>query len=184
MAKSKATLMDEQGYIPTSDVMAHINKQTFGADASTAIGEAIPNPGWSVKDPLGIVIVSAFLMQEPTAGKAMVIASDGDFVSQLQTGDRSASPALIEPDQPGFLAHRRLVAEMDTSGLTLLAEPLSLPVLFPQPFILTKDYTVVHRAVNVPAVNSTDIFTIIWFHTAEFTHQMYNIMLRQQQRTS
>jgi len=168
----------------TSEVIRHTNSLTVPADSTTAAAEAIPTPGYSEAGYSGALIVGVQVSPKPGTHK-LVAKSDSNFTIQLQSGDHSETPELIDPDAVGFFAQIQIVHAVVTSGMLRGIYPLRMPISMPVPIIVLPKMTIcVDASANVSELANTVLFTEIFYRTVRLADRAYTGLLLQQQRTS
>lgn len=173
MAKRK----DPSGLQVLSSVLRHTNKQTFGADASVAIAEAIDNPGWDTAGKRGIRIHRIVFM--PGKNELFGYPSTGPHATQIQQGDQTSAPGLKNADDADLFAQFSFYNGYVTSGGGAAIWPVDIPVISVVPIIVAERFSIAHQAVNHGAYNAMDIFTMIYYDIVKVPTDMYNAMLMQ-----
>lgn len=184
--KRKRAEAEEQypGVTFTSETIRHVNQQTMAADSTNAVAEAIPTPGYSEVGYSGCFIVGAQVSPAPAAA-ALIAPTDCQYACQLQTGDRTGTPALLNPNDVGFFAQLILNAGITTSGYWLQRFPMMMPISMPVPIIVMPDITICHDATaNVAEIQSKVVYVEIFYRTVRLVDRAYTGLLLQQQRTS
>lgn len=177
------------GFEAITPSLRHVNSQTFGAVATTEIGEAIGNPGYSdvnnmVNARTGMYIESAHVMGDFDATFAQGSAAVIEFNSQIQVGDRSATPECLNAGSPWLIAGldwRRFVA---TSGAFADVWPKPMFMHRRPPIIVVPEITFCHYGSNNTAFNNLDVHTIIFYRIVRLTDQLFSVLLQDQQRVS
>jgi len=186
MAKKRktSTIEDFPGVTFTSEVIRHVNEMTIPADSTTAVAESIPTPGYSEVGYSGCFIVAVQFSPAPATAK-MAAPGDVQWCVQIQTGDRTATPALLNPNDVGFFAQLITNSQITTSGFIIEKFPQAVPVSMPVPIIVLPDLTVCHDATaNVAEIADAVVYTEIFYRTVRLDDRAYTGLLLQQQRTS
>jgi len=158
----------------TSGLLRHVNKQTFGANATTEIGEAIDNPGFGRGGAhTGIEIERILIVPDPASATFSSIASGGYYQAQVQIGDQSGTPAVIDPQDEGLFAHLHMLNNISTNGGSVHSWPKMMPIINVVPIIVEQYYTVVHQGANSAQYNSQSVFTIIDYYAVEVPDSTY-----------
>jgi len=169
---------------PYTPILKHVNKQSFAA-AVVDIAETISNPAYRESEYTGMVIAGIKVVPDP-GNSAMAMGNDNYYyINQLQIGDRSAAPAVLDPDSPQLLSHFELQALVSgNAGKMWVSSPWYPDILWTSPVIVEEKYTIYHDASNISVFQSKDFFTIVYYQLAELGADIYNILLAQQTRTS
>lgn len=171
----------------TSELLRMVNVQTLGANATVESAEALTTPGVSDGQLGGMFVVAAKFSFSPllgTGGLASHPTGPGRYTCQIQTGDRSADPATLEPDSPYFFASLSAVCMQVTSGATLYFEPVALDIARPEPVIVMDKFTVTHHGANQALHNDEKVFLEIIYRTCLLDETVYSRLLRNQSRVS
>jgi hypothetical protein len=168
----------------TSEVIRHVNEQVLGVAATTAVAEAIPTPGYSEVGYSGAFIVGAQLSPKPGVN-ALITAALQQYVCQLQVGDRTAAPALLNPNDVGFFAQRVQCSTITTSGAVVRDYPVPIPISMPVPIIVMPHITICHDCTVDEANHAGEtVYVEIFYRTVRLDDRAYAGLLLQQQRTS
>lgn len=178
--------MGKDDIVPTSDVLKHINKQTFGADASAAIAEAIPTFGYSEQGSSGFLLLGAFVMPAAGVDFGFSTATNAQtYTCQIQAGNRMAAPALVNVDHYAHIAEYRRTGRVTTSaGHDHYEMPLPLHIFRPTPVLVTQEFTICHDAANDAVWNSKVVYVILHFMTVSIPDKVYMRLMMDQQRQS
>lgn len=162
-----------------------VNTQTSDATATTEVAEALTTPGVSDGSNGGMFVVDAFFQPSPLLGTFGVNPSpSGWWRTQIQTGDRSAGPAILEPTSPYYFANLNILFNVATSGAAIVTWPLPLHITRPEPVIVMDQFTVTHMGVNGAMYNSELVHVEILYRTCMLHDSVYNRALRNQSRLS
>lgn len=164
-----------------------VNVQTLEADATVESGEALTTPGVSDGQLGGMFVVAAKFSFSPllgTGGLASHPTGPGRYVCQIQTGDRSAAPATLDPDSPYYFASLSAVCMQITNGVSFYFEPVALDIARPEPVIVMDQFTVTHHGENQPLHNDEKVFLEILYRTCMLDETVYSRLLRNQSRLS
>lgn len=176
---------------PVGTALRHLNKQTFLADSSTVLGESIPNPAYrEAADAryLGMLVTSIRVYPKfsaPITGFAA--AASFLWQSQLQTGEQSAVPAIMDLDDEFLFAAAMLYSDMRTAVGFVIRQifPIELEPVKATPIIVTPEFTVIHDAgVNDANFASKEVHTVIEYQIVEVPDRLFTQMLMNQSRTS
>lgn len=166
----------------TSEVLRMVNTQTMGADATVESGEALTTPGVSDGSDGGMFVVDAFFQPSTLAGTFMLTMNAASFwKTQIQTGDRSTTPLTLEPTSPWYFANLNIIS---TSGGMAITFPLPLHIDRPEPIIVMDQFTVMHQGTNVAWHNDEKVHLVILYRTCMIHSDVYNRILRNQNRLS
>lgn len=195
MAKKKSrkkTTKQTEDMIPLTRVVRHINKQTFGANAATAISEAIDAPGFGGdfstrkgyrSSPM---LVQAWACQDPAQDSACT-GVNAAFRAQIIDGDRTGDITgadMLDYDDNDLIMDLRLDLGFVTSGMGQTLGPWPLTPVTPLPILVKEKFTVAFQAGNHASWNSNDIFLIMWYQVMEIPSDYYTELLLNQQRKS
>lgn len=178
---------------PIGVPMRHLNKVSFAADSSTVIGEAVANPAYresATNRYLGMLIHRIRVYGKLTDMAAdQQAAGNYDFVSQLQTGDQSGTPAVMDLDNEFLFAHGSIAFRLSSGvGFQFMSPgvwPLDLEPVKATPIIVTPEFTMVHDAVvNHAAFQNKEMNTVIEYQIVEVPDRIFTQMLMNQSRTS
>lgn len=170
---------------PTSEVLEHINSQTFGADASAAMAEPIPTFGYSEQGNSGMLLVGAWWMG-PVHDTGLFGGINANPLSvQILSGDQSATPAVVNADDNTLIAGYEGKESWVTGGHEIIVEyPKPLFFFRPTPVIVAQEFTIVWDAVNQAIWNTKEMFVVLHFMTVAIPSEMYMRLLMDQQRRS
>jgi len=158
----------------TSGLLRHVNKQTFGANATVEIGEAIDNPAFGRGGAhTGIEIARILVMPDPASPTFGGAAAGGYYQGQIQIGDQSGVPAVVDPQDEGLFAHLHHVSSVSAQGGNAHSYPKMMPIINVVPIIVEQYYTVVHQGANSAVYNSIAVFTIIDYYAVEVPDSVY-----------
>jgi len=169
---------------PYTPILKHVNKQTFASTVAD-LGEAIPNPAYREGQYTGMLLRGIKVIADP-GNSAMAMGNDNYYyVNQLQIGDRSASPAILDPDSPLLVSHFELQALVSSSsGKMWVSAPWYPDILWTTPVVVQDQFTIYQDATNIGVFQSKDFFTIVYYQLANIGADIYNVLLAQQTRTS
>lgn len=180
MAKRKAM----PGIEFTSEVIRHVNRSTMDANSATGVAEAISTPGYSENGMTGCMIMGAQVSFDVNSTKGLA-ATTITYVCQIQTGDRSATPTLIDPDEVGFFGQVILKSIFTTSGTDHVIYPLPINISMPVPIVVLPAITIVHQtSADSTSFDTDDIFVELFYRTVKLRPEAYTGLLLSQQRTS
>lgn len=185
-------------FIPRSQVMTHINSQTFGADSSVELGEKIETPGWSEilsadsKFGRGIMLLEVFTCMDPTLNLStdgwLGINTETFLMSQVQLGDTTAIdsgvPVALALSDYRLLYHRADFRSISTDGGAVHIEPRDLKAVRNPPIIVTPSFTVVHKAQNDACWQSNTIHTSLTYQIVDIPLSVYTVLFQAQTRVS
>lgn len=186
---SKTSGLVQTGWEPMTPSLRHVNTQTFGANATTEIGEAISNPGYSdvnnmIDARTGLLIEAAGVMGDFDSVFALGAAGNATLASQIQVGDRTGTPECLNPGSAWLIAGldwRRFNA---TSGAQDGVWPKPMFMHRRPPIVVVPEITITHYGSNLTTFNSLNIYTIIFYRVVRMTDQLFSVLLQDQQRVS
>jgi len=174
---------------PRGEVLRHLNKQTFSVDASDEMAENIPNPAYreSAKDEyLGMLVHDITVWPKFTApfGNGTPVACV--WTSQVQTGDQTGAPEIMDLDNEFLFAHGQFYSWAATSVGFQVGSiwPVECEIVKALPIIVTPTYSILHGAVNNAEYNNEEVHTIIRYQVVEVPDRLFTQMLMNQSRTS
>ena len=168
---------------PYTGLLRHINKQTTAA-AVVDIAEAIDNPAYREGAMTGMLIRAVKLIMDPGNSALGVDNSSYYMVSQLQVGDRSAAPSILDPDSPWLMSHYENQGALATYGRIVLTSPMYHDILKPEPVIVSREFTVYWDGTDAVNFQSKDVFTLVYYQNVEVHKDVYHRLLLDQTRTS
>lgn len=170
---------------PTSEVLEHVNSQTYSADASVAMAEAIPTFGYSEAGNSGMLLVGAWWGPSIHINSVYGAVALNFVTTQIQSGDQAAAPAVVDFDDNTLISGYAGKESFVTGGSELVVEWPKPHFFFrPTPVIVAQEFTIVHDAINNALLNSIEVFTILHFMTVAIPSAMYMRLLMDQQRRS
>ena len=168
----------------TSEVIRHVNKQQIGAVSNQAVAEAISTPVYSEGGLSGCYIVGAQISPQGDNYKGMT-AQDMLFCCQLQSGDRTASPGILDPDEVGFIGQYIHYQDLASYGLHQTEWPRPISISLPVPIVVLPEITIVYKYhSDLAEFDYTYWFCEIFYRTVRLRPEAYTGLLLSQQRTS
>lgn len=183
---------ENDAIIVREDGLIERNLQTHAADASTAISEAIDNPGYrdsQIRKGYRSGIMIRRIRVYTPLNDVLGVAHGAYFyhATQLHTGDTTATNALKDMSDNQLFAHAS-VEQQFTTGVGIQVTklwPLDVEVLFGLPVIVTPKYTVQHKNnVDIVAFRSKNLWTVIDYALVDVQDSVFTTMLMNQSRTS
>ena len=171
----------------TSGVKPHTNHQQLPANAATGVAEAVATPGVTDDVAAGgaMVIVAAWLTSGHLPADALAaLINVCRWTTQLQTGNREAANTLLTPIQIGYFAELSITNNFVGSGYAGLKEPVAIPIMTPNPYVVMPHFTIQHTGLNTPSHNDMHAYTIIWYRTARLHSSLHAQILANQTRIS
>lgn len=159
----------------TSGLLRHINEQTLDGTATTEVAEAIANPAFGRGGVHTGMEIARIMVVPAVASTAFASqGAGGFFICQLQLGDQSATPVVIDPNSENLFAHLHHISALTTSGATAIQFPMMVPIVNVVPIIVEQYLTVTWQAAAVATVyNSQKVFTVIDYFTVDVPDSVY-----------
>ena len=173
---------------PVSKVLRAVNKQTSGA--GVAVAEAISTPGYSEQpsradgDRTGCLILDAFIWSKYDELGGGVATNEPIWEAQIQTGDQTGTPAMLDPDSPYLLGDIRLDTPLATSGAAQYTFPMHMTFFQQPPLVVMPEITFAHWTHNHAQYNSKDLWVVMFYQIVEIAASLFTVLLQNQWRTS
>lgn len=172
------------------DGLRHTNLQNLGADSSVVAAEAISNPAYLETNPgrrQGMLIKDARVYLSHAAPVGLWTTNGHTICNQIQTGDQTGTPALMEITDAQLVATAQFQLTVATNvGFTFMRPfPFQLEPVMGMPLIVTPEFTVVHDFDhNNATYQNEDVYTVIDYAIVEVNSEMFSTLLLNQSRVS
>lgn len=156
-------------------VNVHINKQTFGADATTPIYETIDTPGVSIAGKIACVIQAVEVFPDLQDAQATIF---NRWKTQIAAGTQTA---FVDIDNNKFICQKELYCVSTAAGVTPLFQFPQVIVPVSKPFIIVDPkMTIIHQSSNAADINSDNVFTTFSYVNVELSLEVHQSILNSQ----